>query len=79
MRLVILTLLQLILSEVTTVTTDPMRLVDVDGTAMMIENVHVNQWGDAEGVVNIGSSGSENESNTYRLVLMLQMRSMLLS
>jgi len=54
------------LSELTTVTTiDPAAdfLVGVDGTAnekILYQNVHVNQWGDAEGVVNMGSSGSEN-------------------
>ena len=54
------------LAELTTVTTiDPAAdfLVGVDGTAnekILYQNVHVNQWGDAEGVVNMGSSGSEN-------------------
>lgn len=38
-------------------------LVGVDGTAnekILYSNVHVNQWGDAEGVVNMGTSGNEN-------------------
>jgi len=54
------------LSELTTVTTiDPAAdfLVGVDGTAnekILYQNVHLNQWGKAEGVVNMGSSGSEN-------------------
>lgn len=56
----------LALSELSTVTAiDPTAdfLVGVDGTAnekILYSNVHLNQWGDAEGVVNMGASGSEH-------------------
>lgn len=51
------------LNTVTTVDEDSDFLVGVDGTAnekILYSNVHVNQWGDAEGVVNMGTSGNEN-------------------
>ena len=57
------------LSELTTVTTiDPAAdfLVGVDGTAnekILYSNVHLNQWGAAEDVVNIGSNKLINVSN----------------